>query len=90
MIKNRRDGYGNRLKNLEIRVGSEAINKLKTGMITKNTLCAIYAGPGGNGEIITIKFKTPTDGKYVTLQLKDNPTIMNIAEVEVFGQGKIL
>ena len=88
MIWNRKS-YGNRLKNLEIRVGSDEIDqgKADNGLITENTHCGLFAGPGRNGEVITIKCTKPTDGKYVTLQMKDETSILNIAEVEVHGQG---
>ena len=92
MIWNRNTpNHGKRLKNLEIRVGSQEIDQSKAdiGLITENTHCGLFAGPGRDGEIITIKCTKPTDGKYVTLQMKNRWAILNIAEVEVYGQGTI-
>ena len=78
-----------RLRSLEIRVGSNPNVKVnKDGYITQNYFCQSYFGPAGAGEEIRITCKSPIIGNYVTLQLHSRDTVLNFAEVEVYGQGK--
>ena len=59
------------------------------GRIKDNTVCGKYAGPAQEGETITIKCDGFIEGKYVSIQTDGNIPL-HFAEVEVFGQGKVL
>ena len=88
IIINRKDCCGDRLKDVEVRVGISGIGETKQGVITENSFCGNYSGPGSNGERIVIDCMEAIESKYVTLQLMtDEKTILNLAEVEVYGKG---
>ena len=85
-ITNRMDCCGYRLSKMEVRVGSSKVTKEHQGAITSNTKCGAYAGPGKDGQILTIQCLEPIIGKYITIQtLASDPQQINMAEVEVVG-----
>ena len=88
VITNRMDCCGDRLQNLDVRIGISNVLPSETGSKTENILCSNYVGPGRNGEVVTIECTEPIEGKYVILQLMYDPAILNFAEVEVYGTGK--
>ena len=88
IIFNRKDCCGGRLKDLEVRVGPTEVKKSKDHPITENSVCGIYSGPGSNGQRIVIDCVEAIESRYITLQLMSSEnTILNLAEVEVYGQG---
>ena len=84
-IFNRKDFCGPhvRPKNMRVTVG---FTELANGMNTlENEICAIYEGPGKNGEEISIDCNG-MKGKYVSFQLmQETKTILNLAEIEIYG-----
>ena len=87
-IINRKNCCGNRLKNADVRAGLSKVDVDKTGIITENSFCGNYKGPGSNGETIVINCKEAIKSRYVTLQLMNNEkSTLNLAEVEVYGKG---
>merc|ERR1719319_1815438 len=75
---------GDRLKNVEIRAG---IDKVPNGTIRKmldiNSVCGIYEGPGKTGSVEKIDFKKPILAKYITVQLKDKKSILQVNQLEL-------
>ena len=70
------------LKDVEVRIGSEALHSNFTGPITINHLCGHFFGPGESGGIYTIKCKDETASDFVSLQVV-NPDhkILQITEI---------
>ena len=81
-IFNRADCCGDRFRNVEVRVG---FTKFSEGDLSENELCATYAGPGQDGEVISIYCTEGIKGQYVSVQLMETECL-NIAEVEIYGQ----
>ena len=48
------------------------------------------AGPGTNGQVVTITSSEPVTGKYVVFQLKEESQVLNINEVKVTCSGKVV
>ena len=87
-IENRKDCCGERLSNIEARVGEIETTMENPSNILRNELCGTYVGPGKDGEIVYIQCTRPLKGKYVTLRRRDDKEqIINIAEVAVFGKN---
>ena len=84
IITNRLDCCGDRLKNVEVRVGHIEVKKNRPSLITRNSLCGNYTGPGLNGERVVIDCNPAIYGEYVTVQVLHDE-YLNIAELEVFG-----
>ena len=83
-ITNRRDCCGERLSNIEIRVGNNEMSSLGRSANFRNELCGRYDGPAENGEVVWVSCQKPLLGKFITIQTLDNSNVyMNIAEVEV-------
>ena len=88
VIINRKDCCGDRLKSLEVRVGPNEVTNAEKGLISRNTICGMIAGPGKDGEIAVISCNPPIEGKYITLQTLDaTVTHINFAEVWGFGNS---
>ena len=86
IITNRKDCCGQRLKGVEVRVGHNQVKRTSQNLISKNSLCGKYAGPGSNGETVVINCNPSIEGKYVTIQtIDDKVTVINLAEVEIYG-----
>ena len=86
VITNRRSCCGDRLKSVEVRVGYDEATKSNQNLTSSaNIICGTFPGPGTNGQRVVVDC-TPAgiEGQFVTIQTLDT-TIMNIAEVEVFG-----
>jgi hypothetical protein len=87
-IKNRKDCCGDRLNNIEARVGEIETTVENSSIILRNELCGTYPGPGKDGEIVYIQCSRPLTGRYGTLRTRDDKEqIINIAEVAVFGKN---
>ena len=81
-IYNRRDEWGSRTKNLEVRL----TNDLPTSgdqMFTGGKLLGTWAGPGKDGEIVKIEGSALT-GRYILIQMNGRDCL-HLLEVEAFG-----
>ena len=77
--------HGDRLKDLEVRVGDSSVPEGQTGTeLTTNTVVGNFPGPGEDGETYEIKFSAPVRGKFISLQLL-NHIWFNIEEVYLPG-----
>jgi hypothetical protein len=84
-ITNRVDCCGERLADVEVRVGNKVVTKQNQQGLSSNKLCGKYDGPGTNGEVVRIACPEPITGRYITIQIKDTSVKqMNIGEVEAF------
>ena len=85
-ITNRVDCCGERLHDLEVRVGNSEVTEQNQQGLSSNTLCGRFDGPGTKGEVVLIDCSEPIPGKYITLQIKLTTGVtMNIGEVQAFG-----
>jgi len=82
-IINRKDCCGKRLKNAEVRVGMNPVPEGVNNKIEINTLCGFYEGPGTTGQQAKIACEIPISAKYVTIQLKDRDTTLQINELKI-------
>jgi len=85
-ITNRKDGYGDRMKNMKIWVGKEfpSTNKVE---YTGGALLGSFKGPGTKGQVVDITSspKNPqVVGTHVVVQMETD--IINLSEIEVFGK----
>ena len=70
------------LKDVEVRVGSEALLSNFTGPITINHLCGHFFGPGESGGIYTIKCQDETASDFVSVQvINPDHKILQITEI---------
>ena len=77
--------FAERLKDLEIRVGNEAVPDGHAGQqLTTNVVAGHFTGPGVAGETYEITFGTPVKGKFISLQLL-NTGYLQINEVFLLG-----
>ena len=61
---------GNRLRDLEVRVGDASVPLGYHGaQLTTNEVAGHFVGPGEDGETYLIQFTYPVRGKYISLQL---------------------
>ena len=87
VIYNRKDGSGERLRNVEVRV----TNVLPTSGSTRFTggqLLGTFDGPGSNGQIIPITSADSLCGKYVLVQMTlpgGETDVLNLLEVTASG-----
>ena len=95
VVTNRRDGYGERFKDVTVRVGAQDVNNASSieeqqREIFNNELCNRYEGPGKTAEFIKISCDKPVVGKFIIIQIMNIEEVshMNIAEVEVYGDGE--
>ena len=85
-ITNRVNCCGERLSDVEVRVGDEKVTVQSQQGLSSNKLCGTFDGPGTNGEVVRIECSKPIPGMYITIQIKDRSVKqINIAEVEAFG-----
>ena len=90
-IYNRKRCCGNRLRNVEIRVGLSALHEYRQERITINTVCFVYGGPGTDGSIVDMTCAQPIYGKYITIQRMDEGNLnLDLEEVEVYGAGNCI
>ena len=86
IIYNRKDCCGERMKNVALRVG---LTKFTKGMELQNDeTCAIYDGPGSDGEKIIISCSREMKGQYVSIHRMENtPAILNLNEIMIYGHA---
>ena len=77
VIVNRGDGSWSRLRNLVVTVSSEREGD--------GEVCGRFAGPGSQGEIITIDCPQQILGRYVKVQMNSD-NYLHICEVEVYSK----
>lgn len=84
IIFNRADCFGERFKNAEIRAGMDRVpGGTIAQMLDINTVCGTYEGPGITGSKINIDCIEPIWAKYITIQLGDKNSILNINDLKV-------
>merc|ERR1712013_636329 len=86
LILNRINCCGERLKNLEIRAGMTPVDAGFRGKLAVNKKVGEFAGPGVTGETYTIEFDEEVTAQYITLQLTDPNSILQINEIKVFRE----
>ena len=92
MINTRRDSDDStnprvELQNVTVRAGNFSINSTFKGVITKNTLCGVFEGPG-NASITkyTINCTKAIMARYITVQMLGNYTALQINEMDVIKE----
>ncbi|XP_078665528.1 uncharacterized protein LOC144907954 [Branchiostoma floridae x Branchiostoma belcheri] len=84
-LLNRRNGYGERLEEFQVRVGDDSD-------ISKNSICGRTANQldePPEDRSITVDCAQPITGRYVSVQLINRTDYLTLCEVEVFvAQGK--
>jgi len=88
LILNRIDCCGYRLRNLEIRAGMTPVDEEFRGKLVVNKKVGEFAGPGVTRETYTIEFDEEVTAQYITLQLTDPNSILQINEIKVFGLAR--
>jgi len=88
LILNRIHCCGERLENLEIRAGMTPVDAGFRGKLVVNKKVGEFAGPGVTGETYTIEFDEEVTAQYITLQLTDPNSILQINEIKVFGLAR--
>ena len=88
VIVNRADRFGGRLKNLEIRAGVVPVPIGFKGLLKFNKKAGHFPGPGKKGKTYNINFAAATSALYVTLQITDKASVLNLNEVTVNAEGK--
>ena len=71
------------LRNLEIRAGKSFIDSKFSGLITINSLCGNFKGPGEDGGVYTINCDTAIVSDVITIQLKDDNSILQIKSISI-------
>ena len=81
---------GERLRNLEIRAGSDQLDSDFRGKIVINEFCGKFIGPGANRRSYTILCDRPLSADIITFQALINNTQLQINEVELIttSEGK--
>ena len=83
---------GGLLKNLEVRAGSIEIDSRFKGRIgPTNKYCGKFIGPGANRRSYTILCEEPTLADFITIQILENNTQLQINEIELIttSEGRI-
>ena len=71
------------LRDIEVRAGTSSIENEFSGIITTNELCGSFMGPGHEGGIYTIKCKSNILADVVTVQLKDDDSLLQISSMHI-------
>ena len=82
---------GDRFKNVEVRAGSDDIktDAKFSGTITINHLCNKFSGTAQAGRAETIYCSSPIMANYITVQILDDDSILEINEMDVIiPEGK--
>ena len=82
----RNDNYAYRSKNVEVRVGNEKPfdrNTNGNSMYATNQICGQIEKPGIPGGTTHLECKIPLQGRYVTLQRKEDGNVLNWMEVVI-------
>jgi len=82
---NRLDGYGDRTRNVDVRISDE-LPTSSSQMFSGGTLLGHFAGPGRNGQHIIISGQETT-GRYVIVQMDNGRHDLNLHEVKAFGRS---
>ena len=91
-VSDRNKGSGENLKMVEIRAGKTSVSSRVQGKITDNELCGKFEGPGENNRVYTIMCGNPILAKYISLQILDKNSTLQINELELItdAQGNTL
>ena len=87
-LYNRQDCCGDQLKNVAIRAGITPIGE-SAGVITQNTYCGHFSGPGVNSSIHDIYCPFPINSNIVTIQIVEpGDQILELDEVQFITEGR--
>ena len=76
--------FGHMLRNVEVRVGTQTLDKNFKGKIEENELCGEFKGPGESARIYTIRCTEAIWSDYITVQLiSTTPTVLYFVEIFV-------
>ena len=90
VIANRKSCCGNRLNHVEVRAGMEGLEHGFRDNITINEICGTFEGPGEDGVEYTINCSLPIMANYITVQILDTYSILQINELRVITDPKVL
>ena len=85
-----RNEWGNRLRNVEVRVGfTEMVQGIDSGLtnlveVEKNPQCSSYEGPGKDDERIVLQCERSIKGRFVSLHMTQEG-ILNIGDIKIYG-----
>ena len=79
------EGY---LKHLEVRAGTSFVEDDFTGKMKINELCGTFDGPGKDRRVYTIMCKNTIKADYVTVQILDLDSILEINELELITKSQ--
>ena len=71
------------LRDIEVRAGSSFVDGEFSGIITTNKICGSFKGPGHEGGIYTIKCTSNIIADVITVQLKDDDSLLQISSMHV-------
>ena len=71
------------MKNIEVRVGGLFIDENFSGIISKNDVCGTFKGPGESGGVYTVNCKETILSEVITVQLKDDDSILQISSINI-------
>ena len=71
------------LRDIEIRAGKSIIDDNYSGIIKENELCGSFQGPGNEGGIYTIKCYAKISADVITVQLKDDDSVLHISSMNI-------
>ena len=73
---------------VEIRAGIDSVAADASKRIKINELCGTFKGPGVNRRVYTVMCKKEIVANYVTLQIVDTDSILQINELEIIPASK--
>ena len=76
------------LRLIEIRAGDSPIEADFSGRILTNKLCGTFIGPGETGGEYTIECKEPILSDVITIQLKDDNSILQLNQIKIEKDNK--
>ena len=79
------EGY---LKHIEVRAGTSFVEDDFTGKMKINELCGTFDGPGKDRRVYTIMCKNAIKADYVTVQILDLDSILEINELELITKSQ--
>ena len=71
------------LRDIEVRAGSSYVDDDYSGIIKTNEVCGSFKGPGHEGGIYTIKCKSNMMVDVITVQLKDDDSLLQISSMHI-------
>ena len=82
-LYNRQNCCGNRLKNIMVRAGTTKIPDNYSGIITQNTFCGNFTGPGANSGVYVITCQSPIIADVITIQIvQSGDQTLQLDEIE--------